>query len=539
MNLRNNIMNILKRLVKISGISGTKSEDSVSAEIFNILNEIPYFNMNSNDLKLHKIENDPYGRHFVTAFLKGRGASSNTLILTGHYDVVGIEDFGSLKGYAFDMLECTRRAGEMTLSEDARKDLQSGDWIFGRGTADMKYGLALEIEVIREMSQKCNFTGNILFLAVPGEESNSEGMLAAVEYLAKLKTEGLNFKGLLLAECCIPKYPGDTEKRIYTGTCGKLMPAFFCVGKETHVCEPLSGLNPNLLVSEINRLMELNIDFCENDGQNTSPPPVCLKQTDLKGLYSVQTPLYSAAYYNLITLDMDIKKTLDKLKNVAEKACENVMKIVNERNKEFNRYIDVKSSEEANYSVVPIYTYDDIYMKVKEVCGSEFENTLKAKVKEWLSEGMDNQSIGINIMRETFEHYKNKEPMVIIGFIPPFYPDRELNDDAEFLKEIEYIIDFASEKYQINIKKEKHFMGICDLSYTGFSGRDMSMIEKNMCAGENYLLPMESLKILDIPSVVFGGFGKDFHKNTERLNLSYSLDIVPELFMKFISNVLK
>ncbi|WP_125152051.1 hypothetical protein [Clostridium rectalis] len=30
---------------------------------------------------------------------------------------------------------------------------------------------------------------------------------------------------------------------------------------------------------------------------DTTIPPICLKQTDLKELYSVQTPLFAASYY--------------------------------------------------------------------------------------------------------------------------------------------------------------------------------------------------------------------------------------------------
>lgn len=47
----------------------------------------------------------------------------------------------------------------------------------------MKYGIALEIEVLRKITLDKKFQGNILFIAVPGEESNSEGMLGAVTYI--------------------------------------------------------------------------------------------------------------------------------------------------------------------------------------------------------------------------------------------------------------------------------------------------------------------------------------------------------------------
>ena len=38
----------------------------------------------------------------------GKRKIENTLIFTGHFDVVGVEEFGHLKSVAFDIDECTR-----------------------------------------------------------------------------------------------------------------------------------------------------------------------------------------------------------------------------------------------------------------------------------------------------------------------------------------------------------------------------------------------------------------------------------------------
>lgn len=544
MELRDRIMNTLERLVAVPGISGTSSENDTAVEIYNILKEIPYFKKNSEDIIMHKIDKDSYGRHFVTALLKGKETSDRTLVLTGHYDVVGIEEFGHLKQCAFNIKEYTKRVGEVKLPQEVIEDINSGDWVFGRGTADMKYGLAMEIEVLKTLSFERNFKGNILFLAVPGEESNSEGMLSAIKYISELQDKDYDFAGLLLSECCIPKFTDDSAKRIYTGTCGKLMPFFFCIGKETHVCEPFSGFNPNLLVTEINRLMELNTDFCQKDSDNVTPPPVCLKQMDLKELYSVQTPIYAVSYYNLITLEMNMKEILSKLKKIAESAFNNANTILRKR---YSKFEELRASEEVKLDTgdwtSSVYTFSDIYKKVVSTCGSEFEYHIKSKVSEWIGKGMDNQTIGINIVRETCDRYPDKKPMIVIGFLPPFYPDNMLKGQDEnsiiFMNAVEDVLGFAKNKFNINIIKDEHFMGICDLSYTGLAGRDMSEIQDNICAGENYVLPMEHLNKLNIPSVVFGGLGKDFHKNTERLNLSYSLEVVPELYLKLIKDILK
>ena len=71
------------------------------------------------------------------------------------------------------------------------------------------------------------------------------------------------------------KHPGDPKQYVYSGSIGKALAGFFCKGVETHVGEPFAGVNANLMVSEINRLLELNVDYCEEaDGEVTPPRPI-------------------------------------------------------------------------------------------------------------------------------------------------------------------------------------------------------------------------------------------------------------------------
>ncbi|NLA90070.1 MAG: M20/M25/M40 family metallo-hydrolase, partial [Synergistaceae bacterium] len=97
-------------------------------------------------------------------------------IITGHYDVVDAEAYGPLKDLAFSPLELPRRAGELELPEEARKDLESGEYLFGRGVSDMKGGIALMMAFLAEAARKGDFPANLLFLAVPDEENTSAGM---------------------------------------------------------------------------------------------------------------------------------------------------------------------------------------------------------------------------------------------------------------------------------------------------------------------------------------------------------------------------
>jgi len=542
MALKDKIYETLKQLVAVPSISSTEGEKRAAEKIYEIIGGIPYFQANKGMHGFEIIEGDPVGRAFVWAVAEGAAEAADTVILTAHLDVVDIEGYGHLQSVAFDMEECTRRIGELDLDGEARRDLESGKWIFGRGTADIKSGIASFIEILRELAETRNFRGKVLFLAVPGEESNSEGMIAAIPFLLKLQKErGFNFVGALLSECSIPKNENEDFKRIYMGSVGKIMPMFFCAGKETHASEPFQGLNPISLVSEINRRLDGNVDFCDAAGGQMTPPPVALKQMDLKRLYSVQTPAYAVSYYNMMTLTKTISELTEDLENLAREAFVKVL-----MDSEEKRYTYAEMSGEAVHfaDIEPcVMVYRSLLAKVTNG-DKTFQRSLDEKIKGWKSENMDSQTIAINIVKETYESYAKKRPMVVISFIPPYYPhiqaDASGEKGAALLRAVDGMVKYASDSYGEKIVKEQFFMGISDLSYTGISDdQDLDSLALNIIGyGSTYDLNLEALSMLDIPAVVFGGEGKDIHKNTERLNIEYSLEVVPELYKHIIHSLL-
>lgn len=48
------------------------------------------------------------------------------------------------------------------LPDHVREDIEHGDWLFGRGTMDMKCGLALQMAMI-EQACEGRFDGNVLY----------------------------------------------------------------------------------------------------------------------------------------------------------------------------------------------------------------------------------------------------------------------------------------------------------------------------------------------------------------------------------------
>jgi arginine utilization protein RocB len=225
---KSNILKNLKRLVSVSSISGTEEENRMAQEVQKLLYEIPYFNEHRDAVKLVPLNKDPLSRSIVTAFWECHPKCDKTVILTGHYDVVDVEEYGHLKDKAYDIEAITKCIYEMPLDPDSKKDFESGEWLFGRGTADMKYGHALCLELLKHFSKEGGINGNLLYVAVCGEETNSEGMLRAVSFFNELAAEKeITYSALLLTECYMMEdQANDNNRYIHFGASGKIMPMY-------------------------------------------------------------------------------------------------------------------------------------------------------------------------------------------------------------------------------------------------------------------------------------------------------------------------
>lgn len=542
MNKERMLQNLIK-LCNVPSISETSGENEAVKKVYELIMEIDYFKKNPDNTKIHTIKGDKLNRTYASAFLEGKKKSSKTVLLLSHLDVVSVEEFGNLKEFAFDPLLYTEKlkASEgITMPAEAKADLESGDYLFGRGTMDMKYGIAADIEILYKASEDIeNFEGNILLVSVPDEEANSAGMLGAVEFLLSLKEEKkLEYRGAIISEPFFSKYPGDTGKYIYTGTVGKLLPLFYCVGKETHVCEPFSGLSPNLLTGKLLEYIEQNPELSDHIENTYVPAPMCLKQSDTKEEYSVQIPTAAYSYFNVMTLYSTPEDIMDKMMDIANKAFSEVIADKIEKAKKLEKIIGNKITiPEIKPKVI---SYSELYEICEEAHGEEFKNHIKDFVGN--SNISDLRQLTVEVVKETHKYCPDRNPMIIICFAPPYYPhSKRLREDSHVLAVVDTIIKRAKAEYNENYQIEPFFSGLSDMSYLGLSeGIDIHSLRKNFPLwGDNYSVPLNIIAKLNIPFICLGPLGKDAHKYTERLCLSYSFEKAAPLIYAAAKEFLK
>ena len=532
-------------LASIRGVVGTKEENDVVEKVYEKFIEMDYFKKHPEMVKYVDVEDDPLERKSVLAMVKGeKGNSDKTIVLIGHTDTVGISDYGNLIEYATNPLKLTKKLKGVTLPEDAVKDLESGEYLFGRGIFDMKCGVATLMTLVEAISDDVeNFEGNLVFAAVCDEEGNSGGMLSVVPEIFKLKEEeNFDYLAVIDTDYSAPRYDGDNTRYVYVGTVGKLMPTFYVVGAETHGGDPFNGLDPNQISSAITNEINFNTKYCDVAEGEVTVPPITLRQQDLKPEYSVQTAKTSHLYFNYGTHTSTPDEVMKMVLGGAKTAFQNV---VNNLNDEYKKYCNMTGFP---YEKLPwearVMSYDELYKKVKEEKREEVDKLIENLNEKLLDDpNIDGRVFGLKIVEEVHKMWSDKDPVVIVYFSPPYYPHIYVEGksplEQKLLNTVNKVVENKSSKYDIEVKK--FYPYISDLSYAAAPREDdaVDSLKNNMPGfGVKYSLPIEEMQKLNLPVVNIGPFGKDAHKFTERLEKDYSFNVAPKLVYETILNLL-
>ncbi|MBV4438547.1 M20/M25/M40 family metallo-hydrolase [Clostridium tyrobutyricum] len=546
-NLAQEIEKLTLELVNIPSINGSEGERNVSNKIYEYIKNIEYFKKHGQYCFQVPLIKDPYGRMNVFALLRGEKKPSNkTIILHGHMDTVGVDDFGSLSELAFYPDKLEEKLKELDLPEEVKKDLNSGDWIFGRGAADMKSGVAVHLAVLKELSENVeNFSGNILFMSNPVEENQHTGVIESLDVLNDLKRKyGLDYKLAINNDYICPLYPGDNKKYVYTGAVGKILPSFYIAGQETHVGQCFEGLNPNQIASELIKDINLNTDLCDGyKGEYTLPPSV-LKYEDLKKSYNVQTPFAAFTYFNYFIHNTSINEIIEKLKIISKESFDKVILNVNDNYKKFCKIANQK------YEPLPwktnVMTYSELYKKVKSKYGHKLDDEINGLSKTLLDQGMDIREVCLNVVDKLWKMNREKKPAIVLFFAPPYCPHNTLKDENEFensiIEKIKECVNTVGKENNEDFEVLQFFPSLSDSSYLKIDD-DLNSIEnlKNNLPNwaEIYNIPVNEMKKLNIPAINYGCYGKDAHKWTERVYKPYSFNTLPKLISSTVYEFLK
>jgi putative selenium metabolism hydrolase len=203
--IKNDLVEFTQTIVRIPSLNGEEGEVAQT-----ILTKLQEFGLDESWI-------DGIGN--VIAVLRGQDQGPN-ILLNGHMDVVPP---GSLDQWRYDPFGA---------------EIDSQGNIRGRGTADMKGGLAALVFTMKLMKdlrdQGFQLPGDIIFSAVVFEEAAE---MFGMEYLCKttLPQKGLNFDLCYLAE--------PTGGHVNLGHRGKVEVVVETHGKTAHSSQPWRGIN--------------------------------------------------------------------------------------------------------------------------------------------------------------------------------------------------------------------------------------------------------------------------------------------------------
>ena len=531
------------RLVNIRSVSPGQGEIQVARETLSMLRE-EGLEHSYTTIGPDPLVGDAFGRQNACAFLRGK--SPQTIILLGHIDTVDTKDYGALEPFALDpdtlaAHQQTLAAMTPSLADDLKE--HPGDWMFGRGSIDMKSGVAANIAVTRHMAKLARageLALSVVFIATPDEENESAGVLQAIQYLLRLRKEhGLSFLGAINTDYTTALYPGDRHRYIYTGSVGKLLPTFLVIGHATHVGEPFDGMDANLLAAELIRDLSMNDDLCDVARGQRTPPPVTLKASDLKTSYDVQLPFAAYFYLNVLTFSTTPAQLLERLRDYARAALDRVLQRIDE--------VEDRWAGDRRVSRPPrsgtVLTYQELYAEVEQHFGSERVQAEIDVAWRTMSDSLDSRGRCLHLARHLWMLSGKKGPAVLLYYSPPFIP--HIAETPCLLHSVAHSIAQAHPELQLEV--HEYFPFISDMSYLRLDPNfETAALTANIPTWQEqataarpggYHLPLSAMRELHLPVINLGPYGKGAHQTGERALKSYSFGILPQLLCEVIERI--
>ena len=535
------IFDLTLKLLNIKSVSNTKGVTEVGDFIYDYLNQLSYYQDNPEYLKKFPLaSDDSLGRNNIVALIKGEKAKNNkTIMYISHMDTVDTGEYGDLEEYCCKPEKLMKKLSKRKLNSEVRTELESGEWLFGRGAADMKSGAAIEMQLIKEFSQKVEeISGNVLIVITVNEEADSLGMLNVAGPIAEMaEKEGLDFIGGINTDFVSQLAEDDYDNRyMFMGSLGKVVEAVYVVGKGSHVGQVFQGFDVNLLLSKLTEKIDNNMELADNFKGMVTNPPVSLKQADLKDEYNGQLPYQGFAYYNFLNYKRGTEEIVNVMKNKVE---ESFIESVEHINEQYRKYCNLANEE---YNAVELESRVFTYGELFEYVSNKYDpDTLKQELeiahKKAREDTMDLRIHSLRIVQKLWNLSELAGPAAVVFLVPPYYPPHNpvIGDKKmkEFNDKIETIIEEENKNADsYNLVKKDFFPYLSDACFTVYQEgeNDRKSLERNMPYwGRGWKINIDAVKKLNIPVIDMGVHGKDAHKFLERLHVPYAFNTLPTL----------
>jgi arginine utilization protein RocB len=523
-------------------VNGTPDETAFSGRLAAYLQSIPELKAAGVNLEAWPIAGDALGRSNVVAHLPGQG--HDAIVLAGHFDVVPIDDYGTLAPLAWfpeqlapQMIEQLRATGSNAL---ALNDLESGAFLPGRGLLDMKSGLAAGIAAMERHAADPNRRGHMVLIATPDEEDRSVGMRAASVALTPwLQAKGLNPKlGINLDATC-DNGDGSSGRTVALGCVGKLLLSAFVVGTDAHACYPLNGVNGTYLTAELIAEMEFATELGEEAGCELASPPTVLASRDLKSIYNVTTPSRVWTIWNVLTQRRTSADVLARARTISERAIARAQARMAERAGTLSN----APALAAGWNHVRVMSFAEVRSVALEN-DPGFEVAFAGRAAKLAADDTLDYPTRSRILTELAWDASGLEgPVIVLGFASMPYPAINWGagpDAATLEASIAAVTSRISARHKTSVQLVRHLEVIVDMSFLGqVDAHDLrETATETPIWGSSIIWDLSAQPTPALPMVNIGPWGRDYHHWLERVDVDYAYRVLPDLVFEVAIAVL-
>jgi arginine utilization protein RocB len=535
-------------LTAVPSVSRTEDEAALPARLVGMLRARPAFAGRPEDVFELPVPDGLPGLACVGALFRGEGP--RTVVLTGHFDTVHVEDYGDLKPLALDavalkaaLVERLRRDASTERERRALADLEGPDFLPGRGLLDMKGGLAAGLAVAERFAARPGRRGNLLFLAVPDEEVNSAGARAAAAALpAVAERFGLSIEAAVNLDAIADDGDGREGRAVALGTVGKLLPSALVVGRAVHAAFAHRGFGACAIAGALAAEVEWAPELAERTGGDEAgfepefaPGPTLLGMKDGKRGYDVTTPERVWMYWNASVHRRGPAAVMDAMGRLAARAAAALAEGLDARRRA------VFGEGAGPLPPVPVLRFEDLRREA-EARSPDAAAALAAAAREAAAAGLDLPEQCRIVTERAWDLSGRAGPAVVLGFASMPYLPASLGEDEASARLARAAAEAAAETgaaHGAPVRLVRFFPGISDMSFLGQADEAAIRVVADNTPAWGAGIPWPAGRALGgIPIVNAGPWGRDYHTPLERIHTPYGFGVLPELIAGIVDRVL-